>query len=160
MKKAMLFALLFSVSIFSQNKNFTIENNLITWKFVYEDSTSVKELRNNPRLEFKTDSTGYIKKGSTGSKKLYPYTAEFKVEQKKGKYRITVYNIVSYNDSPITINSGSFSVPTSSEYTAETALIKSNGKIKESIWGVNMTEILNTHFADLFTIKKKEKSEW
>ena len=63
MKKIILFAVLFfSAMGFTQNKNFIIEDKLIIWKLVYEDSTNISELKNNPRLEFSTDSTGFIKK--------------------------------------------------------------------------------------------------
>ncbi len=89
MKKILIISIfILSSTGFAQNKNFVIENNLIVWKFIYDDSTNVSELKNNPRLEFKTDSTGYIKKTNFEDKKLNQLTGEFKIESKKGKYRV------------------------------------------------------------------------
>jgi hypothetical protein len=69
--KNILLLLLFITNIsFSQNKNFTIEDKLIIWKLVYEDSTNISELKNNPRLQFITDSTGFIKKQISMIKRL------------------------------------------------------------------------------------------
>jgi hypothetical protein len=158
--KNILFLLLFITNIsFSQNKNFTIEDKLIIWKLVYEDSTNISELKNNPRLQFITDSTGFIKKTNFNDKKVKQLTAEFKVESKKGKYRVSVCNVKFFTE-PIGINSGMFSTQTISEYTIEESLIKKNGTIRESYLGHNLTEALNPHFTELFTNKKIFKSDW
>lgn len=159
--KKLVFALLLLTSIlaFSQNKSFIVENNLITWKLVYEDSTSVSELRNNPRLEFVTDSTGYIKKTNFEDKKLNQMTGEFRVESKKGKYRASVFNIKFFVE-PMGLYSGGISMQTISEFTIEKSLLKKNGTIKESSFGYNLTETLNPHLVELFAIKRKVKSEW
>lgn len=153
------FLLLTSVLVSSQNKNFAVENNLITWKLVFEDSTSVSELRNNPRLEFVTDSTGYIKKTNFEDKKLNQMTGEFKLETKKGKYRASVFNIKFFVE-PMGLYSGGISMQTISEFTIEKSLLKKNGTIKESSFGYNLTETLNPNLVELFTIKRKVKSEW
>lgn len=160
MEKIILFAVLFFSTIgFSQNKNFIIEDKLIIWKLVYEDSTSISELKSNPRLEFITDSTGYIKKTNFNDKKVKQLIAEFKIESKKGKYRVSIFNVKFFVE-PIGINSGMFSTQTISEHTIEESLIKKNGTIRESYLGYNLTETLNPHFVELFTIKKLIKSEW
>lgn len=157
--KILILALLTSLIAFSQSKNFSIENKLIVWKYVYEDSISPLELKNNPRLEFITDSTGYIKKTNFEDKKLNHLTGEFKIETKKSKYRVSVYNVIFFVDS-IGINSGGVSMQTISEYTIEKSLIKKNGTIRESSFGYNLTETLNPHLEELFKIKKKTKSDW
>lgn len=155
----MLF-LLTSVIVFSQNKNFIVENGLINWRSVYEDSTSVSELRNNPRLVFATDSTGYIKKTNFEDKNLRKFVAEFKIESKKNKYRVSIYNIV-FDMEDITFNTGGVSMGVPKTYTIEYTFLKSDGTIRKSLaFGYNLTEVLNPHFIKLFTIKKKEKSEW
>ena len=160
MEKIILFAVLFFSTIgFSQNKNFIIEDKLIIWKLVYEDSTSISELKSNPRLEFITDSTGYIKKTNFNDRKVKQLIAEFKIESKKGKYRVSIFNVKFFVE-PIGINSGMFSTQTISEHTIEESLIKKNGTIRESYLGYNLTETLNPHFVELFTIKKLIKSEW
>ena len=148
-----------SITGFAQNKNFVIENNLIVWKLIYEDSTNVSELKNNPRLEFKTDSTGYIKKTNFADKKLNNLTGEFKIESKKGKYRVSVFNIRFYVE-PVTLNSSSISMQTITEFAIEESLIKKNGTIRESYFGYNLTETLNPHLTRLFTIVKNVKSDW
>lgn len=160
MKKILIISIfILSSTGFAQNKNFVIENDLIVWKFIYEDSTNISELKNNPRLEFKTDSTGYIKKTNFEDKKLNQLTGEFKIESKKGKYRVSVYNMKFYVE-PITLNSSSISMQTISEFSIEKSLIKSNGSIRESYFGYNLTETLNPHLVRLFTIIKNLKSDW
>lgn len=151
--------LIFSAKGIAQNKNFVIEDNLIVWKFIYEDSTNISELKNSPRLEFKTDSTGYIKKTNFEDKKLNQLTGEFKIESKKGKYRVSVYNIKFYVE-PVSLYSGGISMQSISEFTIEKSLIKKNGTIRESSLGYNLTETLNPHLTELFTIIKKAKSDW
>lgn len=148
-----------TIFTFAQNKNFIIEDKLIIWKLVYEDSTSISELKSNPRLEFITDSTGYIKKTNFNDKKVKQLIAEFKIESKKGKYRVSVFNVKFFVE-PIGINSGMFSTQTISEHTIEESLIKKNGTIRESYLGYNLTETLNPHLVELFMIKKLIKSEW
>jgi hypothetical protein len=86
-------------------------------------------------------------------------TAEFKVESKKGKYRVSICNVKFFTE-PIAINSGMFRTQTISEYTIEESLIKKNGTIRESHLGDNWTEALNPHFTELFTIMQIIKSEW
>ncbi|TRX01878.1 hypothetical protein [Flavobacterium gawalongense] len=158
--KNILLLLIFITNIsFSQNKNFTIEDKLIIWKLVYEDSTNISELKNNPRLEFNTDSTGYIKKTNFEDKKINQLTGEFKIESKKGKYRVSIFNIKFFVE-PVGLYSGGISMQTISEFTIEKSLIRKNGTIRESSLGYNLTETLNPHFIELFTIKKKIKSEW
>ena len=63
MKKLLpiIFTLATMVSL-AQNKNFTVDQNFITWKFIYEDPESILKLKNNLGLQFKTDSTGFIKR--------------------------------------------------------------------------------------------------
>jgi hypothetical protein len=158
MRSIVLFCF-FSVCIYSQNKNFTIVDKQIVWKNVFEDSTDIKELQNNTRLEFKTDSTGYIKRTNFEDKQLNQLTGEFKIESKKGKYRISVLNIKFFVE-PIGLSSGGISMQTISEFTIEKSLIKSDGSIRKSSMGYNLTETLNPHLVELFTIKKKPKSEW
>lgn len=160
MRKILLIAvLLFSALGFTQNKNFVIEDKLIVWKLVYEDSINISKLKDNRRLEFITDSTGYIKKTNFEDKKLNQLTGEFKIESKKGKYRVSVFNIKFFVDS-VGLYSGGISIQTISEFTIEKSLMKNNGTIRESSLGYNLTEKLNPHFAELFTIKKLIKSEW
>lgn len=159
MKKKLLLLIFITNISFSQNKNFSIEDKLIVWNLVYEDSTTISELKNNPKLEFKTDSTGYIKKTNFEDKKLNQMSGEFKIESKKGKYRVSAFNIIFYVN-PIGLYSGGISMQTISEFTIEKSLIKKNGTIRESSLGYNLTETLNPHLVELFTIKKKVKSEW
>ena len=153
------FCLVFSLFGLAQNKDFKIEDKLIVWQLVYEDSSSVSKLRNNPRLDFVTDSTGRIKKTNFEDRKLNQLTGEFQVESKKGKYRVSVFNIKFFAD-PVGLYSGGISMQTISEFTIEKSLMKKNGTIRESSLGYNLTETLNPHLVELFTIKKILKSEW
>ena len=161
MKKIKLMAiilLLANISV-AQNKNFVIENGMVIWKCIYEDSTSVSKLRNNLLLEFKTDSTGIIKKTNFNDKNLKKLIAEFKIESKENKYRVSVFNVRFFVE-PINLYGGSMSMQTISEYTIEESLIKKNGSIRKSSLGYNLTETLNPHFVKLFTMRKNKKSDW
>ena len=63
MKKSIIALLLLLSSIsYAQNNNFVVEDSLIIWRKVYEMDKNFSEIKNNPRLEFKTDSSGCIKK--------------------------------------------------------------------------------------------------
>jgi hypothetical protein len=157
--KKLLILLFISSSVFAQNKNFSIENGLIYWKYIYQDSTSISEFKNNPKLEFKTDSTGTIKRTNFNDKKLKELTAEFKIESKQDKYRVSIYNIRFYVE-PISLYSGGISMQSLSEYSIEQSLIKKNGTIRESSLGYNLTETLNPHLEILFTIQKTKKNNW
>lgn len=160
MKKILLIIfLVLNALSYSQNKNFSIEDNLIVWSYIYEDSLSVKNLMNNPRLEFRNDSTGIIKKTNFEDKKLNQLTGDFKLESKKGKYRVNVFNIKFYVD-PIVLSSGEISMQTISEFTIEKSILKKDGTIREKSLGYNLTETLNPHLIDLFKIKKKRGTDW
>jgi len=140
---------------FSQNKNFVVEDRLMVWKLVYEDTKPISALENNLRLEFITDSTGYIKRTNFENRRLSQFTAEFKIESKKGKYRASVYNIIFFDDL-IPTKATFQAIP---EYTIESQFMKNDGTIRKSLWGLNLTEILNTYFTELFTIKTNN-SDW
>ncbi|MFV5694416.1 hypothetical protein ACM55G_03120 [Flavobacterium sp. LB3P122] len=86
-------------------------------------------------------------------------SGEFKIESKKGKYRVSAFNIIFYVN-PIGLYSRGIAMQTISEFTIEKYLIKKNETIRESSLGYNLTETLNPHLVELFTIKKKIKSEW
>ena len=160
MKKLLLITfLIFGIFSYSQNKNFELEENIIVWKFIYQDSIDVLNLKNNPRLEFKNDSTGIIKKTNFEDKKLNQLTGDFKIESKSGKYRVSVFNIKFYVE-PIGLYSGGISMQTVSEFTIEKSLLKKDGTIREKYFGYNLTETLNPHLVDLFKIKKKLSSDW
>lgn len=143
----------------AQNKNFVIDNGMVLWKNIYEDSASVAKLKTNPRLDFKTDSTGFIKKTNFNNKKLRELVGEFKIETKKNKYRVIVFNVRFYAE-PVNVYGGGIGMQTKTEFSIEESLIKKNGTIRESYFGYNLTETLNPHLVELFTIKDQIKSDW
>ena len=133
MKKLIFITFLLITNIsFAQNKNFIVDDGLIIWRFIYEDSTSISKLKSNPRLEFKTDSTGIIKKTNFSDKMLHPIVAEFKIEVKKNKYRVSVFNI-HFIEEPRIINKDGLLIQATNEYTIEQALLKRNKTIKKTI---------------------------
>jgi hypothetical protein len=158
MKKILIISIfILSITGYAQNKNFVIENNLIVWKFIYEDSTNISELKNNPRLEFKTDSTGYIKKTNFEDKDLRKFVAEFKIESKKNKYRVSAYNFI-FDVEAVLLETIKGMEPT---YTIESTFLKKDGTIRKALaFGYNLTETLNPHLVKLFTIEKNVKSDW
>ncbi|MEC5165159.1 hypothetical protein RCH18_000884 [Flavobacterium sp. PL11] len=159
--KKLLFIIFMSFTNFaiSQNVNFKIDNGLINWKNVYSDSLNTLQLKNNQLLEFKTDSTGFVKKTNFNDKKLRQLTAEFKIETQKNKYRVTVFNVKFYAE-PMNLYGGGLSMQTVTEYSIEQSLIKSDGSIRKTYMGYNLTETLNPHLVNLFTIKKQESKNW
>jgi hypothetical protein len=157
MKRILIVVVLFVNAMgFSQNKNFVVEDRLMVWKLVYEDATPISALKNNLRLEFITDSTGFIKRTNFENRRLNQFTAEFKIESKKGKYRAMVHNIIFFEDL-VPTKAAFQAIP---EYTIESQFMKNDGTIRKSLWGLNLTEILNTYFTELFTIKKTNNSDW
>lgn len=157
MKNILLFSL-FCTVVMGQNKNFEVENNLITWKLVYNESLSISDLKNNPRLEFKTDSTGSIKKGSEDVKKLDEYTADFKIESKTGRYGATVYNIRLY--SLENVSPGETKIVCPIDQPIEYYWLKNNKTIRKSLLWLNVTERMNPFLTELFTPKKIVKTDW
>ena len=150
---------LFCSTAMAQNKNFSVENNLIVWKLVYDSPISISDLKNNPRLEFKTDSTGSIKKGSENLNRLKEYTADFKIETKTGRYRATVYNIRLY-DPRATVSSGETKILYPADEPIEKDWLKRNGTVREALFWYNITETMNPFLTELFTIKKIAKIDW
>lgn len=160
MKKLIFITFLLITNIsFAQNKNFSVEDGLIIWRYIYEDSTSISKLKSNPQLEFKTDSTGIIKKTNFGDKMLHPIVAEFKIEVKKNKYRVPVFN-TRFNEEPRIINKDGLLIQANNEYTIEQALLKRNKTLKKPSLFNNSTETLNPHLIQLFTIKNHAKNDW
>jgi len=159
MNKLVLFFLIISSVSFSQNKKFTVEDDLIIWKNVYEDSLSTAIIKNNPRLYFETDSTGYIKKTNFNNDRIREMTAEFKIESKIVKYRVSVYNIKMFVD-PIGLDMGGITMQSISEYTIEKSILKSDGTIKKSKYAYGLIDTLDYYFTELFTIKNTKRNEW
>lgn len=154
MKRIVIVVVLFINAIgFSQDNNFVVEDNLIVWRKVYEDAHHFSALKNNLRLHFVTDSTGTISKTNFAEKNMEELTANFRIESKEGKYRVSVFNIrffkqIISREDPI------------QDYSMESEFLKKNEEIKKSIWGYNETELLNLHFEKLFTIKKEVNANW
>lgn len=136
----------------NDNNNFEIVNDMIYWRYVYDNKKNINQLKKNPKLDFVTDTTGYIIKTNFNDKELKYLTGEFLIQEKENKYRVSVFNVMFYVD-PMTLNSGSVSMQTISEHTIEESLIKNNGQIRKSFFGYKLTEILNPHLIELFTIK-------
>lgn len=90
---------------------------------------------------------------------LHPIVAEFKIEVKKNKYRVSVFNI-RFNEEPRIINKDWLLIQANNEYTIEQALLKRNKKLKKPSLFNNSTETLNPHLIQLFTIKNPAKNDW
>lgn len=143
---------------FAQNPNFFVENDLVHWRYVFEDTASIEGLKRKPKLEFLSDTNGILKKSSVNDPRIkHEMTAEFTIEQREGRYRVTVNNIRFYNTTQIQIDMFS---STLSDYPIETSLLRKNKTIKEKIWGIDLTEILNEYFLELFTIKITVEEDW
>lgn len=156
MKKLVL--LLISFSIYGQNPNFKIEDNLIKWQYVYNDSLNIHILKSNVNLEFITDFSGKLKRNNFNDEKLNDQTFEFIIEKKENKYRVTIFNIHFIPTQMAFSISGVTSMPRDIIRIEETLL--KNNKIKKTFWGVNLTEILHPHYFDLFIMKKQKDNQW
>jgi hypothetical protein len=156
MKKLYLASFLFTTISFAQNKNFIVNDKVINWNLVYNDSANINNLRNKQLLNFTTDSTGFIKKTNFSDRKLQTITAEFNIQKKENRYKITVFNIIVYYDETL---KRSFAIP---EYLPlEDTFLKSDGTIrKQLVFGYNFTELFNPYLEDLFTVKKQQSTDW
>ena len=143
---------------FSQNPNFKIEDNLIKWQYVYNDSLNIDNLKSNLNLEFITDFSGNVKRSNFNDEKLNDQTSEFIIEKKENKYRVTIYNIKIIPTQMAFSMNGVTSMP-KDIIRIEEILLKNN-KIKKTFWGVNLSEILHPHYFDLFVMKQKIKEDW
>lgn len=156
MKKILIVLLLLLSSIsFGQNNNFIVEDSLIIWRKVYEDVENFSELKNNPRLEFKTDSSGFIKKTNFSNDRLSELVGEFRIECKENRYRVSVFNIRFYRIGSNTVENAK-ELETTTDFPIEKVALKRNGTVRE----YTVTEELNRHFINLFTIKAKVKRDW
>ena len=149
-----LFVLISAIT-FSQNKNFVVEKGLIKWRYIFEDSTSILELKRNPSLEFVTDSTGFIKINVIDiddGKILFVQTGEFKIESKKINYKVTVWNFRSYYPINFIFVKGLRSMK---EFPIEKYFLNKLGNIRgDSVFNGD-TKHMNRELIELFTIKKQ-----
>ncbi len=161
MKNYFTFILLCLISIPStgQNKNFSIEDRLVLWSNIYENSEKLTDVKLNPRLYFKTDSTGSIKKSLANKKLKDELTADFKIEFKDKRYKVRVFNIRFYNTTQITLYGVTTDVK---DYGIENFLVKKRkDEFKTSRNAVRLTNLLNDYFIDLFSYEKNtKKNNW
>lgn len=150
--------LLLSFTIYGQNPNFIIQDNIVKWQFVYSDSLDIDYLKINPNLEFKTELTGYIKRTNFNNKKLNDQVSEFVIEKKSGKYRVTIFNI-KIIPQQIAFSFGEVTSLPADLISIESVLIKNN-QIRKSYLGYNLSETLHPHYFNLFLIKTEYKDEW
>jgi hypothetical protein len=155
--KNFIFTLLVLISAitFSQNKNFDVENGLIKWRCVFEDSTSILELNRNPSLEFLTDSTGFIKINVIDiddGKILFVQTGEFKIESKKRNYNVTVWNFKSYYPINFIYVKGLRSMK---EFPIEKYYLNKHGDFIRTLWTNGPSKKMDRQLIELFTIKKQ-----
>lgn len=159
MKNLLLIAFcLCSYISLSQNKNFVIENGLVYWKNIYETPIKLETIKTNPRLDFTTDSTGVLKKGLPHKKYKEEIKAEFKIEKKDNKYRVSVFNIRFIDSFEITL----YGVTNKSEDTSiETYLIRSkDGEIRKNKKAIEMLDLLNDYLINIFDSNKEKKKDW
>jgi hypothetical protein len=159
MKKIFFLLLLINVYANAQNPNFKVDNGTLIWQWIYEDSLDVNNLKQNLKLEFITDTNGKLKRTNFNDKNLREQIAEFKIEQKQGKYRVTMFNI-KIIPLQISLDLGGVSSLPDDLLSLEAVLIKKDGSIRASLWGFNMTEVLHKHYLNLFSKKEKAKDEW
>lgn len=144
---------------FSQNPNFKIEDKTIIWQWVYNDSLDLANIKQNLKLEFLTDTTGKLKRTNFNDKNLREQIAEFKIEEKQGRYRVTVFNI-KIIPMQVSFDLGGISSMPDDLVSFEDIMIKNNGTMKAKLMGFDITEALNKHYLDLFIIKKRTNEDW
>ncbi len=159
MKKILFLLLLSNAFANAQNPNFKVDNGTLIWQWIYEDSLDVNNLKQNLKLDFITDTTGKLKRTNFNDKNLREQIAEFKIEQKQGKYRVTMFNI-KIIPMQISLDLGGVSSLPDDLLSLEAVLIKKDGSIRAALWGYNMTEVLHKHYLNLFSKKEKAKDDW
>ena len=150
--------ILLSFTLYGQNPNFIIHDNIVKWQFVYSDSLDINYLKSNPNLEFKTELTGYVKRTNFNNKKLNDQVSEFIIEKKLDRYRVTIFNI-KIIPQQIAFSFGEVTSLPADVISIESVLIKNN-QIRKSYLGYNLSEILHPHYLNLFLIKTEYKDEW
>lgn len=147
--------LLLSTVSFAQNHNFIVADSLVIWQKVYQNSKNISDLKNNPRLDFRTDATGCIKKTNFSNNGLNELVGEFRIEFKENRYRVSVYNIRFYKIGVNTLENAK-ELETTTDFSIEKVALKRNGTVRDN----DTIKELNNHFTNLFTIKEQVKSEW
>jgi len=154
----LLSMILFGFYAKSQNQNLYVENDLVHWRYVYENGFGINDLMEKPKLEFFNENKGIIKKNSMNHKKVNDeITADFFVEEKDGRYRVTVNNIRFFSTTQIQIGGISSSI---TDYPVETSLLKKDNTIKPKVWGIDFSEILHNYFFELFNAKESKNDDW
>jgi hypothetical protein len=99
-KLPLLIAILFGVfTVNAQNNQegyFSIKDNLIVWTKIYETTPDLEFMKKNPVLEFTSETTGLINKSKPiplTKRQLDEITANFRIDEKDGRYRVEVSNI-------------------------------------------------------------------
>lgn len=156
--------------MFSQKENFFVENKILNWSCIYESSKSIDEVKNifnkSGKILIEKESSnsfsGIIKdfvmdyKGAGSSFMSTPgylnesnkYNANFLVEFKEGKYKVTVNNIrlkgLELSFGVVTDNG----IENIEQYALKSNLID----LKPRFIG-RESNIINHSFYDLFNIK-------
>lgn len=85
-------------NLFGQEDNFYVDNSKIIWQKVFNDSLNIQDLKSDLNLEFTADLRGNLKEFKITGKNLpivfnNEIIASFLIENREGRYRVTVSNI-------------------------------------------------------------------
>lgn len=181
MKKIiLLFTISLSVFITAQESAFVISNKQVVWQRIYESNKTPAEVKSillaTGKLKFTGEDTNILTgeisdfimdfKGAGFTKMGTPlyltnnskYFANFKIEFKEGKYRVTATNIKFKGDS-FSIFSGGIGFTSSGDDNLESYALNNDRKLFKASFDGRASRIINYSFAQLFDASKYTKTD-
>lgn len=180
MKKILLLIILTTAMLTqAQESAFVISNKQVVWQRIYECSKSPEEVKNillaTGKIKFSGEDSktlsgeisdfimdfkgaGFTRMGTpmylNNSSKFY---ANFKIEFKEGKYRVTSTNI-KLKGIKTTMYYGGFSMGDNGENSIEEYALTNDRELFKSSFDGRASRIINYSFAQLFDVSKYAKT--
>ncbi len=164
----------------AQESAFVISNKQVVWQRIYECSKSPEEVKNilltTGKIKFTGEDSktlsgeisdfimdfkgaGFTRMGTpmylNNSSKFY---ANFKIEFKEGKYRVTSTNIKLKGDS-FSLFSGGMGFTSSGDDNLESYALTNDRELFKSSFDGRASRIINYSFAQLFDVSKYAKPD-
>jgi hypothetical protein len=147
-------------------ETFTTVEKVLQWQYVFnsDENDILKKLNLHPKLSVNEDGTGKIVRGKMIQRGLAifaqdDFNADFLIEIKEGKYRVTVFNI-SFIPS-MNINIGGVSTNENESSIESYVVKKKDGSIRTFGAIPSSLMALDLYFKDIFVPKKQtDNSDW
>lgn len=181
MKKIiLLFTISLSVFITAQESAFVISNKQVVWQRIYESTKTPAEIKSillaTGKIKFTGEDTNILTgeisdfimdfKGAGFTRMGTPsyltnnskYFANFKIEFKEGRYRVTSTNIKLKGDS-MSLFSGGIGFTSSGDDNLESYALNNDRELFKTSFDGRASRIINYSFAQLFDASKYTKTD-